>query len=107
MEDIDYIETFSPTAKLTTLHYLLTVAATRNWFTYQLDVQNSFLHGGLHEIVYRESSQISRQRENMIFWLHKSLYGLKQASRNWFATFSKVIKKPGYIQSKVNYSLFT
>jgi hypothetical protein len=39
--------------------------------------------------------------------LNKSLYSLKQASRNWFSTFSDTIQKAGYQQSKANYSLFT
>ena len=50
IEGVDYSETFSPTAKLTTLRCLLTIAAARNWFTH--DVQNAFLHGTLHEIIY-------------------------------------------------------
>jgi len=52
IEGVDYSKTFSPTAKLTTLRCLLTIAATRNWFTHHLDVQNAFLHGTLHEIIY-------------------------------------------------------
>ena len=51
---INYIATFSPNAKLTILQCLLNVATIRNWFTYQLDVKNAFLHGNLHETVYME-----------------------------------------------------
>jgi hypothetical protein len=108
VEGIDYQETFSPTAKVTTLRCLLTVAAARNWFIHQLDVQNAFLHGDLHELVYMEPPPgLRRQGENIVCRLNKSLYGLKQASRNWFSTFSEVIKKAGYQQSKADYSLFT
>lgn len=97
VEGIDYQETFSPTAKVTTLRCLLTVAAARNWFIHQLDVQNAFLHGDLHELVYMEPPPgLRRQGENVVCRLNKSLYGLKQASRNWFSTFSEAIQKAGY-----------
>jgi len=108
VEGVDYRETFSPTAKLTTLRCLITIAAARNWFLHQLDVQNAFLHSSLHEEVYMDlPPELRRQGENSVCRLNKSLNGLKQASRNWFSTFSDVIQKAGYQQSKADYSLFT
>ena len=72
-EGVDYSETFSPTTKLTTLRCLLTIAAARNWFTHQLDVQNAFLHDTLHEIIYMDLPPgHDRQGENIVCRLNKS-----------------------------------
>ncbi|CAL8132110.1 unnamed protein product [Prunus armeniaca] len=61
----------------------------------------------VYSVYQTPSPGLQRQGENWVCRLNKSLYGLKQASRQWFAKFSEAIQVAGYIQSKADYSLFT
>lgn len=113
-DGIEYTETFSPVVKFTIIKSLISLATKRDWTVYQLDVNNIFLDGDLHEEVYIKiphclqiSSFLPSTSSPLICKLSKSLYGLNQASMQCFSKLCEAVLSRGYISSKNNYFLFT
>ncbi|KAK0585682.1 hypothetical protein LWI29_032324 [Acer saccharum] len=74
--------------------------------TYGIDYQETFAHvaklNTVRVFVFETGSNV-----NKVCKLRKSLYGLKQSPKAWFDRFTKAIKKHGYSQGQVDYTLFT
>ena len=81
---MDFIDTFSPVAKLVTIKVLLDWAAQSSWHLVQLDVNNTFLNSDLFEEIYMDillgygrKGEFSNSNIKLVCKLHKSIYGLK------------------------------
>ena len=64
---------------------------------HQMDVKMSFLNGNLEEEVYMKQPVgfSSSEGEHLVCKLKKSIYGLKQESRQWYLKFHEVITSFG------------
>ena len=105
---MDYSDTFSPVAKMTSVRLFISLAATHIWDLHQLDIKNTFLHGDLQEEVYMEQPLrfVAQGEIRKVCRLLKSLYGLKQSPRAWFGKFSQTVEKFGLQKSKSDHSVF-
>ncbi|GKA99399.1 putative zinc finger, CCHC-type containing protein [Tanacetum coccineum] len=103
MEGIDYKETFSPVSKKDSLRIVMALVAHFDLELHQMDVKTEFLNGYLHEDVYMAQPQgfKSKGQEHLVCKLKKSIYGLKQASRQWYLEFDEVMKKHNFIKNQV------
>ncbi|GJX50439.1 retrotransposon protein, putative, ty1-copia subclass [Tanacetum coccineum] len=99
---IDYEETFSPVADIRAIKILIAIAAFYDYEIWQMDVKTAFLNGYLNDEVYMEQPEgfVSQKFPNRVCKLKRSIYGLKQASRQWNKLFDDEIKKFGFSQNR-------
>jgi hypothetical protein len=107
-EGIDYTETFSPISKKDSFRIVMTLIAHYDLELHQMDVKTVFLNGDLQENVYMTQPEgfVVEGKEHMGCKLKKSIYGLKQASRQWYLKFDEVIKKFGFIENQVDNCIY-
>jgi hypothetical protein len=93
----DFFDTYSPVAKLTTIHILLSLAASHSLLIHQMDVKTAFLNGELEEEIYMTQPDgfVVEGHEDKVCKLCKSLYSLKQAPKQWHEKFNSTLISAG------------
>ncbi|XP_075076631.1 uncharacterized protein LOC107793242 [Nicotiana tabacum] len=105
---VDYLDTFSPVAKLASVRLFISMATTYDWPLHQLDIKNAFLHGDLQEEVYMEQPPgfVAQGECGKVCRLRKSLYGLKQSPHSWFGRFSEAVLEYGMKKNNCDHTVF-
>ena len=104
--NIDYHETFSPTAKMTSIRILMQLAVQYNFTVHQVDVKTGYLNAPIDRELYVDQPEgftvTGRDGEHLVYKLKKSLYGLKQSGRNWNGVLHSYLVSQGFVQSQAD-----
>jgi hypothetical protein len=99
-----FFDTYSPVARLTTIRVLLSLAASHGLLVHQMDVKIAFLNGELEEEIYmiQPGGYVVKCQEDKVCKLVKSLYGLKQAFKQWHEKFDVILISAGFSVNKAD-----
>ena len=103
---INYDEVFSPVIRYETIRYIIANSINPNTVLTHLDVETAFLNGDLQEEIYMKLPAGCEQNSGKIVKLNRSIYGLKQASRNWHKKFTDFLKDQKFSISQADPCLF-
>jgi hypothetical protein len=107
IQGIDYTESFAPVVQWSTICMVNTLAAMHNLKGKQIDFTQAFPQAKLKEDIYlRFPAGFEHKNKIWALKLKRKLYGLIQASRNWFLKLSAIYERLGFKQSKSNPCIF-
>ena len=108
---VDFHETFSPTARITSIRTLMQIAVNYDLVIHQLDVKIAFLNAPIDCELYVEQPEgftvMNKNGEKLVGKLNKSLYGLKQSGRNWYSMLHSYLLKLNFVQSLADPCVYT
>jgi len=107
-DGIDYKETFSSVSKKDSFRIIMALVAHYDLELHQMDVKTAFLNGDLEEDVYMDQPVgfAKEGKEHMVCKLKRSIYGLKQASRQWYLKFNDTIVSFGFKENIVDRCIY-
>jgi hypothetical protein len=101
-EGVDYTETFLHVSKKDSFRIVMALVAHYDLVLHQMNAKIVSLNGDLQEIMYMAQPEgfVIEGKGHMGCRLKKSLYGLKQVSRQWYLKFDEVVKNFGFVKIK-------
>ena len=108
---VDYGETFSPTANMTSVRVLMQKAAQENLILHQMDVKTAYLNAPIDCEIYMEQPEAYEERSQtdskLVCKIEKSLYGLKPSGRNWNKLLHDHLTENYFTQNQADHCVYT
>src|SRR5438270_549399 len=107
-EGIDYEETFSRVVRFASLRAILAIVAKLDLELVQMDIKTAFLHGELDEEIFMDQPEGFRSegQESKVCRLKRSIYGLKQSSRQWYLRFHRAVLTYGFTMIEQDHCVY-
>lgn len=105
VQGIDYEDTYCSVVHIMSTRLLLNYAAIEKLQIRQFDIKTAFLYAHLNEEIFLNPPE-GYKKDNMVWKLKKSLYGLKQSPRMWNECFSQHLIKLGFKIATQDTSVF-
>ena len=109
---MDYFNTYTPVAQLTSIRTVLAFAAAEDLETGQINIKGAYLNGELtaDEVLYMKQppgyAMKGPDGKVLTACLHKSIYGLKQAGCQWYQKLVEIMTKLKFMRSEVDSAVF-
>lgn len=105
---IDVNKTFAPVARTSTIEFIIALAAARNLKLKHLDFNTAFLNGKMTEDVYIKvpPSYPGKVGPANVLKLVGSIYGTKQAPREWHRALDSLMIEQGYSKSNADVCVY-
>jgi hypothetical protein len=112
---VDYFQTFASVMRFDTLRAILAKAAAEDWEIDHIDVDQAFLNPTLKEDIYMTIPPYLLEmlhpqllgEDDLYLKLNKSMYGLRQAPREWFIMVKEFFDSVGLSNSQADPNLFS
>src|SRR6056297_2065374 len=108
---VDFDRIFSSVVKTVTIRLVLAIAAARDYNLSSIDVRQAYLQASLNRDLYMRMPpglpRFNRAGARLVCKLLRSLYGLRQAGREWAALFSAFLLQWGFTRSDIDVCLYT
>lgn len=99
---VGFSDTIAPVVRHDTIRVLVALTTKLGWKNYHFDVKSAFFNGFLDEDIYVDQLEDFKVAgsENKVYKLHKALYGLRQAPREWYSKIDGYLMQRGFKRSE-------